>query len=297
MAEVYRATDTNLKRAVGIKVLPDAVSADPERLARFQREAEVLGSLNHPNIAVIHGLERSGATSALGMELAEGSTLADRIAQGPMPVDEALAIARQIAEGLEAAHERGVIHRDLKPANIKVRPDGGQDSGFRLAKALGAESVAPSSIASANSPTLTSPVGMTGVGVIIRYSCVHVARAGEGRWSPDGRFLIFEEGEGPGATVGGRRDLWLLPIRETASGVEADAPRPLLVTRFNKRGAVFAPDGHYIAFVSDESGRPEVYVQPFPGPGPKIPVSTNSGLQPCGLARVTSCFVERGTGS
>ncbi len=124
MGEVYRATDTNLKRAVALKVLPSAVATDPERLARFQREAEVLASLNHPNIAQIHGLERTDGMTALVMELVEGPTLADRVAQGAIAIDEALPIARQIAEALEAAHERGIIHRDLKPANIKVRPDG-----------------------------------------------------------------------------------------------------------------------------------------------------------------------------
>ncbi len=137
MGEVYEATDTNLKRAVAIKVLPASVAADAERLARFQREAEVLASLNHPNIAAIYGLERSGATTALVMELVEGPTLADRIAQGAIPLDEALPIAKQIAEALEAAHEQGIIHRDLKPANIKVRPDGTvKVLDFGLAKAM-----------------------------------------------------------------------------------------------------------------------------------------------------------------
>jgi serine/threonine protein kinase len=107
MGEVYRATDTNLKRQVAIKVLPEAVAADAERLVRFQREAEVLASLNHPNIAIIHGLEKSDGVTGLVMELVEGPTLADRIAQGPIPIDEALPIAKQIAEALEAAHERG----------------------------------------------------------------------------------------------------------------------------------------------------------------------------------------------
>src|SRR4029453_7329519 len=120
----YRATDTNLKRQVAIKVLPEAVAADADRLARFQREAEVLASLNHPNIASIFGLERSDGQTALVMELVEGPTLADRIAQGPIPVDDALTIAKQIAEAIEAAHEQGIVHRDLKPANVKVTPDG-----------------------------------------------------------------------------------------------------------------------------------------------------------------------------
>src|SRR6187200_440477 len=121
MGEVYRATDTNLKRQVAIKVLPQTVADDPERLARFHREAQVLAALNHPNIAHIHGLEDSGAVRALVMELVEGPTPAERIAQGPIPLAEAVTIARQIAEALAAAHEQGVIHRDLKPANVKVR--------------------------------------------------------------------------------------------------------------------------------------------------------------------------------
>jgi serine/threonine-protein kinase len=124
MGEVYRARDTKLNRDVAIKVLLPAVANDPDRLARFSREAQVVASLNHPNIAHIHGLEESDGTRALVMELVEGPTLADRIGIGPIPLDEALPIAKQIAEALEAAHEQGIIHRDLKPANIKVRPDG-----------------------------------------------------------------------------------------------------------------------------------------------------------------------------
>jgi eukaryotic-like serine/threonine-protein kinase len=123
MGEVYAATDTKLKRQVAIKVLPASVAMDTARLARFQREAEVLASLNHPNIAAIYGIEDTTATTALIMELVEGPTLADRIARGSIPLNEAVSLARQIADALEAAHERGIVHRDLKPSNIKVRPD------------------------------------------------------------------------------------------------------------------------------------------------------------------------------
>jgi serine/threonine-protein kinase len=137
MGEVYRATDTKLHRDVAIKVLPSEVAADPDRLARFEREAQVLASLNHPNIAHIHGVDESAGVPALIMELVEGPTLANRIAKGPIPLDEALPIAKQIAEALEAAHDQGIIHRDLKPANIKVRPDGiVKVLDFGLAKAL-----------------------------------------------------------------------------------------------------------------------------------------------------------------
>ncbi|MEQ1761210.1 MAG: LpqB family beta-propeller domain-containing protein, partial [Vicinamibacterales bacterium] len=166
MGEVYRATDTNLKRQVAIKVLPASVAGDTERLARFQREAEVLAALNHPNIAAIYGLEKSDGTIALVMELVEGPTLADRIAQGAIPVDEALLIAKQIAEALEAAHEQGIIHRDLKPANIKVRPDGTvKVLDFGLAKAMESPSAMSPSVSQA--PTITTPAMMTGVGMIL----------------------------------------------------------------------------------------------------------------------------------
>jgi serine/threonine-protein kinase len=124
MGEVYRTDDTNLDRQVAIKVLPDIFSGDPERLARFEREAKLLASLNHPNIAAIYGLEHAEGRRFLVMELVEGETLAQRISNGPLPVDESLEVCRQIAEGLEAAHEKGVIHRDLKPANIKIAPEG-----------------------------------------------------------------------------------------------------------------------------------------------------------------------------
>src|SRR5262250_309469 len=156
MGRVYRASDTNLKRAVAIKVLPEAFASDTERLARFQREAEILAALNHPNIAHIHGLERAEGTVALVMELVEGPTLADRIAQGPISLDDAFPIARQIAEALEAAHEQGIIHRDLKPANIKVRPDGTvKVLDFGLAKAL--DPAVSSSPSNSMSPTITTP--------------------------------------------------------------------------------------------------------------------------------------------
>ena len=137
MGEVYRAHDTKLNRDVALKALPDAFASDPDRLVRFQREAQVLASLNHPNIAAIYGLEEADGVRALVLELVEGPTLADRIKQGQIPLDKALPIAKQIAEALEAAHEAGVIHRDLKPANVKVKDDGTvKVLDFGLAKAL-----------------------------------------------------------------------------------------------------------------------------------------------------------------
>jgi serine/threonine-protein kinase len=160
MGEVYRARDTKLDRDVALKVLPEAFTSDPDRLARFEREAKVLASLNHPNIGGIHGLEESDGVRALVLEYIEGPTLADRIAQGPIPLDEALPIAKQIAEALEAAHEAGVIHRDLKPANIKVRQDGTvKVLDFGLAKALDTTPEGDPS----QSPTLTAAATQMGV--------------------------------------------------------------------------------------------------------------------------------------
>ncbi len=138
MGEVYRARDTKLNRLVAIKVLLPALANDPDRLARFSREAQLLASLNHPHIAQIHGFENAGGVHALVMELVEGPTLAERIAQGAIPIDEALAIAKQIAEALEAAHEQGIIHRDLKPANIKItRRRHGEGARLRAGEGVG----------------------------------------------------------------------------------------------------------------------------------------------------------------
>jgi Tol biopolymer transport system component len=165
MGEVWSATDTNLGRQVAIKILPDAFAHDPDRLARFEREAKTLASLNHPNIAIIYGLEKADGIRALVMELVEGPTLADRIGQGPIPIDEALPIAKQIAEALEAAHEQGIIHRDLKPANIKLREDGTvKVLDFGLAKAM--EPAGVISPSQTMSPTITAPA-MTQMGIIL----------------------------------------------------------------------------------------------------------------------------------
>jgi serine/threonine-protein kinase len=165
MGEVYRARDTTLNRDVALKVLPELFALDRDRLARFKREAQVLASLNHPNIAAIYGFEESTSVQALVLELIEGSTLAERIARGPISIEDALPIARQIAEALEAAHEQGIVHRDLKPANIKVRPDGTvKVLDFGLAKALEPAGMIGGDVMS--SPTITSPA-MTQLGMIL----------------------------------------------------------------------------------------------------------------------------------
>ncbi len=165
MGEVYRARDATLKRDVALKILPDGFALDQERLARFKREAQVLASLNHLNIAAIYGFEEANGFQALVLELVEGPTLADRIGLGPIPVNEAIPIARQIAEALEAAHEQGIVHRDLKPANVKLRPDGTvKVLDFGLAKSL--EPAVGRSGDAAASPTITSPA-MTAMGIIL----------------------------------------------------------------------------------------------------------------------------------
>src|SRR5205809_3628042 len=163
MGDVYQATDTKLDRDVAIKFLPEAVSHDSERVARFQREARVLASLNHSNIAAIYGVEETDSRHFLVMELVAGETLAERIKRGPIPLEEALPIAKQIAEALEEAHEKGIIHRDLKPANIKLTPDSKvKVLDFGLAKAYERDEAAPSV---SNSPTIS--MAATNAGVIL----------------------------------------------------------------------------------------------------------------------------------
>src|SRR5271155_1119288 len=190
MGEVYRARDAKLGRDVALKVLPEAFARDAERMARFQREAKVLASLDHPNIASVYGLEDSSTTHALVMALVEGPTLADRIRSGPMPINEALRIAKQITEALEYAHERGIVHRDLKPANVKVTNDDAvKVLDFGLAKALEGDA---SSIDIATSPTI-SRMATHGHGG------VHVARAGEGP---------------SGGSAGRHLGVWLCAVRD-----------------------------------------------------------------------------------
>jgi serine/threonine protein kinase len=187
MGSVYRARDTILNRDVALKILPDAFAGDADRLARFTREAQVLASLNHPTIAHIHGLEESGGIRALVMELVEGDDLSQRVARGAIPVDEALSIAKQIADALEAAHQQGIIHRDLKPANIKLRPDGAvKVLDFGLAKA----------------------------------------------------------------------------------------------PEFTENQATFSPDARWIAYATDETGQPNVSVQPFLRAGGKYRISPSGGRNP-----------------
>src|ERR1700676_3438545 len=162
MGEVYKAHDTRLGRDTAIKVLPEAFAHDADRLSRFQREAKMLAALNHPNIATIYGLEQSGGTSYLVMELVSGETLQERVKRdGVVPIEEALAIAKQIAEALEAAHEKGIIHRDLKPANVKVTPeDKVKVLDFGLAKAFADDTASSDPV---TSPTLSATATMQGM--------------------------------------------------------------------------------------------------------------------------------------
>jgi serine/threonine protein kinase/Tol biopolymer transport system component len=174
MGEVYRARDTKLQREVALKALPEGTGSDPERVSRFEREARTLAALNHPHIAAIYGFEDTSGTPVLVMELVEGEDLAERLARGAMPVEDALSVAAQIADALDAAHERGIVHRDLKPANVKLRPDGAvKVLDFGLARMFGplepgARSGSPSTSATlANSPTFTSPAELTSGGMVL----------------------------------------------------------------------------------------------------------------------------------
>ena len=221
MGQVWQATDTQLGRQVALKILPDAFAADPDRLARFQREAQILASLNHPNIAAIFGIEESEGTRALVLELVEGPTLADRISTGPIPVDEALPIAKQIAEALEAAHEAGVIHRDLKPANIKVREDGTvKVLDFGLAKAIDATPEGDPG----QSPTQTAAA--TEVGVIMGTAAHMSPEQAEGR-RLDERSDIFSFGAVLYEVVLGHRAFDGDTTVRVLSSVLRDEPRAL----------------------------------------------------------------------
>ena len=222
MGQVYRATDTKLKRQVAIKILPPSLAADHNRLARFQREAEVLASLNHPHIAHIYGLEDAGGVKALVMELVEGEDLAQRIAGGPIPLNDALPIAKQIAEALEAAHEQGIIHRDLKPANIKVRPDGTvKVLDFGLAKALEPAGIASSS--ASMSPTLTTPA-MTQAGMILGTAAYMSPEQARGR-TVDKRTDVWAFGAVLYEMLTGQRAFGGDDVAETLAAVIKDTPK------------------------------------------------------------------------
>ena len=260
MGAVYRATDTKLARDVAIRVLPDSMAGDPDRLARFTREAQVLASLNHPNIAAIYGVEER----ALILELVEGPTLAERLAQEPIPLEEALPIARQIAEAMEFAHERGVIHRDLKPANIKIREDGTvKVLDFGLAKALSPEAVSGSGDAM-NSPTLTDGKWVayhsdeTGHNeVFVRPfpgpgSAVRVSTAGGQSpfWRHDGKELYYTTDD----------QLMAVAVGASAKGA-LDFGLPKLL--FKAKGTVVPEsDGQKLLYLMpiDEAGRPPITV-------------------------------------
>ena len=219
MGEVYRAEDTTLDREVAIKVLPEQFTKDPQRLARFEREAKLLASLNHPNIAAIYGFEHSDDMHFLVLELVPGETLAERVAKGPLPVEEALEVCRQIAEGVEAAHEKGVIHRDLKPANVKVTPEGQvKILDFGLAKAFEAE--APVTDIS-QSPTLTEE--MTRAGVILGTAAYMSPEQAKGK-AVDKRADVFAFGSVLYELLTGKRAFEGETITETIAAVLKSEP-------------------------------------------------------------------------
>ncbi len=390
MGEVYRATDTKLGREVAVKVLPSELAADPERLARFEREAKLLASLNHPNIAHVYGFEKatpSGGTAVhfLAMELVDGDDLAERLKRGPIPVDEAIAVATQIAQALEAAHDKGIVHRDLKPANVKVTPEGKvKVLDFGLAKAwTGEDPGGTSSGDLSRSPTLAHTGTAAGLilgtaaymspeqargravdkradvwafGVVLwemltgRLKRVDLAggparelaeapdhllaQAFDSRtltvWSPDGQWIVYTmagvqadvvrsraDGSGQPEVLLPRKrsdgdqlataispDGKLLVLTEDSAETGSDlwtlslvdrSRKLVLGTRFNEQAAVFSPDGRTLAFVSDETGRGEVYVQPFPGPGARRQVSVGGGWAPVWGRTAGELFYQSGT--
>ncbi len=227
MGEVYRATDTKLGRDVAIKVLPAEVAQDPERLARFEREAKLLASLNHPGIAHVYGFENATladgtAAPFLAMELVEGEDLAARLKRGPIPVDEALGLARQVAEALEGAHEKGIVHRDLKPANVKVTPDGKvKVLDFGLAKAFAGDAASGSSAGLSQSPTLAHT--STQAGVILGTAAYMSPEQARGR-AVDKRADIWGFGVLLFEMLSARRPFGGETVSEILAGVIKDEP-------------------------------------------------------------------------
>ena len=286
MGEVYRATDSNLKRSVAIKVLPASVAGDADRLARFQREAEVLAALNHPNIAAIYGLEKTPDFTALVMELVEGDDLSQRIARGAIPLDEALPIAKQIADALEAAHEQGIIHRDLKPANIKVRADGTvKVLDFGLAKAM--EPAAGSSPSVSMSPTITTPA-MTQAGMILGTAAYMAPGAGarqdgrQARGHLGVRLRAVRDADGPPRVRGRRHHRHDRLGRQQRAGLERaagrdDGGRSAVARPVSQEGPEGADARHRRGAPADRGGhpppspprgraRPPFWGAPFPAP-------------------------------
>src|SRR5215471_7244589 len=276
MGEVYRARDTKLGREVAIKVLPASVAGSHDRLARFEREARVLASLNHTNIAAIYGVEDSTDVRALVLELVEGPTLADRIHEGPIPAAEALPIARQIAEALEAAHEHGVVHRDLKPSNIKVRHDGAvKVLDFGLAKLTTGPSDSDqigddSHERLAQSPTITRPALVTHVGVILGTAAYMAPEQAKGE-SADKRSDIWAFGCVLFEMLSGRPTFEGRTVTETLSLVRtkdpdwsalpADVPAPiraLLARCLERDRRTRIGDAAALRFVLEEIARLEI---------------------------------------
>jgi serine/threonine-protein kinase len=221
MGQVYRATDTRLGRDVALKTLPDTFNGDPERLARFRREAQVLASLNHPHIAAIYGIEEAAGQQVLVLEFVDGETLAHRLTRGPIAVEEVLVAARQIAEALEAAHDKGIVHRDLKPANIALTGDGTvKVLDFGLAKAT--EAAGPTHVSATQSPTLTAPA-LTGVGVILGTAAYMSPEQARGR-AADRRSDVWAFGCVVYEMLTGRRAFPGDEISDTLAGVLRDEP-------------------------------------------------------------------------
>ncbi|MGH9237012.1 MAG: protein kinase domain-containing protein [Vicinamibacterales bacterium] len=255
MGEVYRARDTRLHRDVALKILPDVFALNPDRVARLEREAQVLAALNHSNIASIFGFEQAGGISALALEMVEGPTLAERIADAPLSVEEALLIARQIAAALEAAHESGIIHRDLKPANIKVRPDGTvKVLDFGLAKAV--DSGASGSGSASMSPTLTTPA-VTGVGTIMGTAAYMAPEQARGR-AVDKRAdiwafgcVLFEMLTGRRAFEGGDVTDVLASVIKTDPEWEALPPDLPAAVRMTIRHCLMKDPAHRIRDIGD----------------------------------------------
>src|SRR5688572_2111203 len=304
MGEVYRARDAKLGRDVALKILPAAFASDPDRLARFDREAQVLASLNHPHIAQIYGFQESGDARALVMELVDGPTLADVILVGPIEVTEALRLARQIALAIEAAHERGITHRDLKPSNIKITADGAvKVLDFGLAKlSPGSDSSTRTAIDATASPTLMSPTLATGVGVILGTAAYMSPEQARGR-AVDRRSDIWAFGCVLYEMLTGRRAFQGEEISDTLASILRDDPDwslipstvPPTVRRYLQRCLAKDP-GQRVHDIGDMrlalEGAFDVPVQALPSTASRAPRSWKRTLAMAGGIAVATIIVS-----
>ena len=282
MGEVYKARDTRLDRIVAIKVLPGHLADNPELRERFEREARTIAGLNHPHICTLHDIGRQDGIDYLVMEYLEGETLAMRLLKGPLPLEQALRYAIEIADALDKAHRNGVTHRDIKPGNIMLTKSGSKLLDFGLAKLK--QQTAPAGVPLSQLPTAGPNAGkdsLTVHGTLLGTLQYIAPEQVEGKNDElDGRTDIFAFGAVMYEMLTGKRAFEGKSTASLFAKILEHKAQPFLRTAFNKSVPAFSPDGRWLAYISDESGRYEIYAQPYPGPGGKWQLSTDGGTEP-----------------